>query len=115
MLPKSRRLTTEDFKYIRQSATTSRASVVGTPHLLLRFLKVPAGKEKYAVIVGASAYKKAVSRNLLRRRIYHIIGKHPFPLQKTLIITLKKGALGMTFKELEQELLGAVQQVTRPR
>src|SRR3989338_4589535 len=101
MLPKSRRLKTKDFKNMR------RASSVSAPHMMLRFVKVPTGKEKYAVIVSASAYKKAVSRNLLRRRIYHIIGKHPFPPQNTLTVTIKKGALDLTFKELEQELLEA--------
>src|SRR3989344_8768668 len=107
MLPKSRRLKTEDFKNFRQFTTTPRTQVVNAPHLLLRFFRVPPGKEKFAVIVSASTYKKAVERNLLRRRIYHIIAKHPFQPQKTLTVTVKKGALGVALKELEQEFLEA--------
>lgn len=110
MLPKSRRLKTKDFRDIRQSAATSRAAVINAPHLLLRFLKVPQGEERFAVIVSASSYKKAVERNLLRRRVYHIIAKHPFTPRRTLTVTLKKGALDSTFKELEQEFLTAAMQ-----
>ena len=107
MLPKAKRLTTKDFKQFQ------RTFFVHTPRLTLRCIRVPVGKEKFAVIVSASTYKKAVDRNLLRRRMYHIIAKHPFQPQKTLTVTLKKGALDITFKELEQEVLMAVKQAVR--
>ncbi len=108
MLPKSRRLTTEDFKHLRQGRVTH------TPHFLLRLFPVsPTGLSqagKAAVVVSASTYKKAVDRNLLRRRMYHVIEAHHSLLQgHTLTLTLKKGALDASFRELEQEFITAVQ------
>lgn len=112
MLPKSRRLQTGDFKNLPQ------ARIIHAPHLLLRlFPALPITKGKAAVIVSASTYKKAVDRNLLRRRMYHIIGKHQVLLHgRILTVTLKKGALAAAFKELEEEFLTAIKQqaVRRP-
>ena len=105
MLPKTKRLRTEDFKDLRKART------LHAQHLFIRVTKLAetslsmaAGRA--AVIVAASTYKKAVDRNLLRRRMYHAIAKHPTLLQgSSFTVTLKKGALACSARELEQELL----------
>lgn len=108
MLPKSRRLTTVDFKNLR------RGKAINTPHFLLRLFPAAKGEEKAAVIVSAAAFKKAVHRNLLRRRMYHIIEAHlPLLQGSTLTVTLKKGTLGISFKELEREFFAALEQINR--
>lgn len=108
MLPKSQRLHTEDFKDLRKART------VHAQHLFIRVAALsgngtssPAGRS--AVIVAASTYKKAVDRNLLRRRMYHVIAKHPDVLRgESFTVTLKKGALECTSGELEREFLQAL-------
>ncbi|MDO8594638.1 MAG: ribonuclease P protein component [bacterium] len=102
MLPKSQRLKTGDFKSMRPSRT------VHTPHLLLRVFPAPTGTGKAAVIVSSATYKKAVDRNLLRRRVYRLIQKHHTLLSRgTVTVTVKKGALTLSFGDLERELCGA--------
>ncbi len=99
MLPKSKRLTTEDFKTLKGGRTTH------TPHLILRLSPAPEGVGKFAVVVSSSNYKRAVDRNLLRRRLYSLI-KRLLPLlpKGILTVTCKKGALLATFSELENEV-----------
>lgn len=103
MLPKLKRLKTEDFK------VSLKTDVIHAPHFLLR-LSNGEIHGKAAVIVSSSTYKRAVDRNLLRRRVYDIIGKH-YPLlnERTLKVILKKGALAASFRELEQEFLKAIE------
>ena len=76
------------------------------PHFFIRFCRVSPGNEKVAVIVSSSAYKRAIDRNKLRRRMYHLAVKHSLRLSgRTFTATLKKGALTLPFTELENELL----------
>ena len=104
MLPKARRLTTRDFKSLRRGRT------VNTAHLALRVFPAGAGG-KVSVVVSSSSYKRAVDRNLLRRRLYAIIEAHATKLQgRTLIVTARKGALGIPFSALKEEFLGALGQ-----
>src|SRR3989338_2948304 len=99
MLPKAKRFTTEDFKKMRKMQT------LHAPHFFIRYAPVPAGSEKTAVIVSSGTYKRAVDRNLLRRRMYSLAAKHSTHLGgKALTVTLKKGALDVSFTELEKEL-----------
>ena len=104
MLPKARRLTTRDFKSLRRGRT------VNTAHLALRVFPAGAGG-KVSVVVSSSSYKRAVDLNLLRRRLYAIIEAHTAKLQgRTLIVTARKGALGIPFSALKEEFLGALGQ-----
>ncbi|MSU56120.1 MAG: ribonuclease P protein component [Candidatus Taylorbacteria bacterium] len=99
MLPKAKRFKTEDFKEMRKMHT------VHTPHFFIRFCEVPLGQEKTAVIVSSSTYKKAVDRNKLRRRMYHLVAEHAsLRSGKALSITFKKGALGIPFRDIGAEL-----------
>ncbi|MDO8619886.1 MAG: ribonuclease P protein component [bacterium] len=99
MLPKSKRLTTEDFKKIRGGKT------IHTPHLIVRLTQVPPGLERFAVIVSSSSYKRAVDRNLLRRRVYGALENlSPLPQGCVMTVTCKRGALTATFAGLQSEL-----------
>ena len=99
MLPKRNRFTTEDFKTMRTTRT------LHAPHLFVRIAATSPKKGKAAVIVSSATYKKAVERNLLRRRIYHVIRKHPLLMESAFTVTVKKGARELPFAELESELL----------
>ena len=103
MLPKSQRLTTGDFKKLR----TRKA--IHTPHFLLRLNDTPSHSNKAAVIVSSAVYKRAVDRNLLRRRIYHTLRTRPsLILHKAVTVTVKKGALSIPYKEVEKEIREAL-------
>ncbi len=98
MLAKSRRFKTEDFKKMRKMQT------LHSPHFFIRFCSVLHGEEKTAVIVSSGTYKKAVDRNKLRRRMYHIVAKNKDSIvTKACTVTFKKGALLVPFQELEKE------------
>lgn len=103
MLPKSRRFKTEDFKVFRGTR------VLHTPNLLLRLGISSEKNGKAAVIVSSATYKKAVDRNLLRRRVYSVLEKHPLLLFGRMVTaTVKKGALKASYTTLEKELQGAL-------
>ena len=109
MLPKQNRLRSSDFKKLRG------ASVFHSPHFFIRIVRsVEAGKGRQltahslgraAAVVSTAVAKKAVERNLLRRRIYAILRTHPALLLNGItIIQAKKGAAALSFKEVQSEL-----------
>lgn len=99
MLPKSRRLKTGDFKSLHKARTAH------APHLFIHVAEA-AGAGKAAVVVSSAVCKRAVDRNLLRRRLYHLLRKHDRLVHgKTVVVTLKKGAAAATFQDLEAELV----------
>ncbi|PCI20468.1 ribonuclease P protein component [Candidatus Wolfebacteria bacterium] len=61
---------------------------------------------KYSFIISKKVAKKAVQRNKLKRRGYYIISKNKayIKAQSVLFLFFKKGALDITFKELEDEI-----------
>lgn len=98
MLPKSKRLKTSDFKDFRGSRT------LHSPHFILR-LKEGSPPPRIAAVVSNAVAKKAVDRNRLRRRVYTLLRNHQPPLKAGLLtITAKKGATGLTFEQLRQEI-----------
>ena len=77
-----------------------------SPHFFVR-IKNGASSEgvKVAAVVSARVEKKAVKRNLLRRRMYEALRSHlPTLCGSRLVITAKKGAPALSFKELQSEL-----------
>ena len=101
MLPKSQRLRIADFKKFRG------AQVFHTPHFLLRVKPMEQNtSSRYAAIVSGAISKKAVVRNLLRRRIYSIVEGHRWSSERPhfLTITAKKGTPALSFELLRKEL-----------
>ena len=109
MLPKSKRLTTEDFKKIKGG------KVLHTTHLILRLSVCSKGSEKSAVVISSANYKRAVDRNLLRRRLYTIIETHlALRVGVHLTVTIKKDALANSYSTLEKEFETALIKLVRP-
>lgn len=111
MLSKRKRLRGADFKRFRG------AKVIHTPHFLVRTV-TGASRFGAAAVVSAAVAKKAVTRNLMRRRIYAILErlllqqKQP---QALLSITAKKGAAALSFQGMQDELTPALQQMPEIR
>jgi len=103
MLPKRHRLRSADFKRLRG------ATLLHTPHFLIR-VKPDARRAAAAAVVSVAVAKNAVSRNLLRRRMYAILQKSFLSSAKPalLVVTAKKGAMELTFGELQQELFAGL-------
>lgn len=98
MLPKKKRLKTSDFKEFR-GARTSHSS-----HLIFRS-KEGGPVLRTAAVVSTTVAKTAVARNLLRRRIYEVVGVTKSPSKGGILtITAKKGAPTLSFAELRQEI-----------
>jgi len=62
---------------------------------------------RFSVVTPSSVSKKAVVRNLLKRRCYSIIKKHlnNIKISFNIMIFLKKGADKLKFSDLEKEVI----------
>jgi len=107
MLPKKKRLHTEDFKEFKGSKT------VHTPHFIFRW-KNGVSETRIAAIVATSVAKSAVDRNKLRRRVYEALGAGTavVPQVALISITAKKGASTISFGEIEHEIKEGVTVIT---
>ena len=66
----------------------------------------PSDELKISVVVSKKSYARAVDRNKLKRRVRAIVSKHLKRISSGhLIIFVKKGALKISFKELEKSVL----------
>ncbi|PIQ68336.1 MAG: hypothetical protein COV91_04750 [Candidatus Taylorbacteria bacterium CG11_big_fil_rev_8_21_14_0_20_46_11] len=99
MLPKKKRLHSEDFIGFKGSRT------VHTPHFIFRWKKGETST-RIVAIVATSVAKQAVERNKLRRRVYEATATSTevLPQVSLLSITAKKGASGISFLELTKEI-----------
>ena len=103
MLPKSSRLTQEDFD-------TNRPRIFFRSEIV-DCAKVSLVTQKFACVVSKKTYKRAVDRNLIKRRIFHILyayskntdtnNTQPTP---SLIFYPKKNSLDVTYQALEAEI-----------
>ncbi len=84
MLPRKRRITTALFDTVLEKGFTFYS-----PHFSLRLLKVPGEESRFSVAVSKKVAKKAVVRNLFRRRTRSAIEK--------LLPTLASGYHGIFF------------------
>ena len=108
MLPKSQRLTTEDFKDFRGSSTSHSA------HFLFRVKRAaPPATTRMAAVVSSAVAKTAVMRNLMRRRIYEVLAKEALSSPPPLLITVtaKKGAPALSFQAVRAEIHAALLQM----
>jgi len=116
MLPSKNRLRSADFKGLRG------ARVFHSPHFFIRIARgAETGKGlqpvarplgRAAAVVSSAVAKKAVQRNLLRRRIYAVLRGRPEMLRSGLtIIQAKKGAPALSFAQLQGELSAVFRRV----
>lgn len=101
MLRTTQRISRDSFPEVAKKGRRYSAD-----HLSLTFSPAPEGGG-VSFVVGKAVAKKASDRNLLKRRGYGSIqafgfGSGPFPWKA--IFFYKKGALGLTFKQIEMEI-----------
>lgn len=70
---------------------------------------------RFAVVVGTAASKRAVRRNLVKRRVREILRSHlaEVPPGYDVIVSAKKPAIGASYAALESALLAALAGLTR--
>mgnify|MGYP005704733921 CR=1 FL=1 len=103
MLKKSERLTKKEFdSYFKVGKRYH--------HPLLQLIHVPNDDFRGAAVVGKKIYKRAVDRNLYRRRIYNVLYKlkEQQTLKGVYILILKQPGKGSSFQELESAVVDLV-------
>jgi ribonuclease P protein component len=103
MLKKKLRVSKQIFK-----DAFKKSRIISSPYFLLRYHKnntvIPS---KFSFMVPKTVSKRAVVRNLIKRRCYSIIQKNFKNIKNSyvLIFSLKKGTEKTTYKEIESEIL----------
>src|SRR6476620_3631920 len=103
MLPKKKRVERTIFP-----ETLGRGKSAYSPFLNLKCLKRSDKNEsKFSFVVSKAVAKKAVQRNLLRRRGYSVIKDNQSKIKEsfTCIFFFKKESVSLSFKELEKDIL----------
>jgi len=103
MLKKKERLTKKEFDRFFSSGKRSHSE-------LFSLIYSPTPTFHSAVVVGKKVYKKAVNRNLLRRRLYNIIYRESREknLKGVYIVLAKPAVKGVSFKALREALLATI-------
>ncbi len=101
MMTKELRLKLE--KDIKHAA---HGSVVYGEAIILRYKKTANKNSRFVIVVSAKVSKKAVVRNLLRRRISAILmATEPYmPTKVDCLISLKTNAKDLNFSQLKLEI-----------
>jgi len=71
------------------------------PALVLRVVRSTNGAGRAGFIVAKATAKRAVDRNLLKRRLREIVRAHTLPSGTDLVFVAQRGALSITFAELK--------------
>jgi ribonuclease P protein component len=99
MLPKTKRITTTDFKGIKTRLIYRGAffdvSVATTPTLLTT---------KFACVVSKKRIRRAVDRNKARRKVYSLLSAVETPLPTLVFVYPTKTILKAPFPELQSEI-----------
>ncbi|MBU6389880.1 ribonuclease P protein component [Patescibacteria group bacterium] len=99
MFPKEQRIhKSQDIIWVLRRGVRRSTGVIACS-----FLKKPATLRRVAVIVSTEVSKKAVIRNLLKRRVRSLLRQTPFP-GGDLVVRLRKGAAICTFEQLDTQL-----------
>lgn len=96
MLPKSKRLTKEDFKDSR-------------PKIFFRgeffdIATLPINPSKFACVIAKKTLSRAVDRNTLKRKIFAIVGNSKIKSSYSFIIYPKKTSSTIPYSQLEEEI-----------
>lgn len=97
MLPKSKRLTTEEFKKVIEKGQSFHS-----PFLIIRLLSSPQ-QSRFSVSVPKKVCKNAVDRNKIRRKIYSIISNFDPKLGFDVIVIVKPGFEKLDYREMNDE------------
>ncbi len=102
MLPKKQRLTKKNLAYLFRKGKT-----VGNTHLNIRFMKNTRLFSRFSITVSTKISKKAVERNLIRRRVYEIIRLNlgTLPQKYDIALITKPSILKLNFANLKKTTL----------
>ncbi|HEU4677392.1 MAG TPA: ribonuclease P protein component [Candidatus Paceibacterota bacterium] len=103
MLPKKERLSREDFSRFFSSGKRRNSPALGLVYTPYPSLHV-------SVVVPKKVARRAVDRNVMRRRIYDIVRRHRDEVGATgvFIFLAKAPALRMPFGALRDEVIGLI-------
>lgn len=110
MLPKSERFTKEDFKGKRPKVFF-RSELLDIALLLLKektseLVNSEENKfpQKFACITSKKTFKRAVDRNLIKRRIFNIVKDISITSNFSFVFYPKKGSITTPFSQLHNEI-----------
>ena len=101
MLPQKNKVSRKIFSGLVHKKNTTHGQ-----YLTLRVFQQEKGESRFSFIISKKINKKAVIRNLYKRRAYAIIQKYKNQLLKSFvcIFFFKKEAINLNFKDLEKEI-----------
>ena len=103
MLSKDKKINTQLFKEVLNKGKTHHFT-----YFSVKTLKSPVNenKSKFTIVVSKKIVKKAISRNLIRRRFFNIIKDiyKDFPTPYAFIFFLKKEGKELNYKDLKKEI-----------
>jgi ribonuclease P protein component len=87
-----------------------RGSKIYCKHFLLLVLPSPTSESRLAVAVTTKLEKRAVGRNLIKRRIREIFRQNRsfFVSPYDILVVARRGVQECTFEDYQRELLGAL-------
>jgi ribonuclease P protein component len=86
-----------------------KGTVVSGPLLVLRHLPNPDGATHWGFAVGKRISKKAVERNLIRRRLREAARLLPVAAGHDIVVTARARALSASYGELESGLVALLE------
>ncbi len=96
MLPKAKRLTKEDFNGTRPK--------VFFRHELLDIAQIPHISQKFACVVSKKTCKRAVDRNIIKRRVYTVLQSIIIQQKNSFILYPKRISLTTPYSHLDKEI-----------
>ncbi len=110
MLKKAYRITkNKDFQRILKN----RGNFLNNPFFLIKFIKNNKKNSRFGFVVSAKVSKKAVSRNLLKRRMREIIRLNLTRISPgyDIVFILKKDALVLKYSDLKKNVLNSLKKI----
>ncbi len=92
---------------------SARGASRHSPFFTIRVLRGPGtGESRYAVVVSKKVSKKAVTRNLLKRRTLAALRECPLPFPAAIVVFLKREAHDLPYEDLKRELGSLLSKLT---
>jgi ribonuclease P protein component len=96
MLPKSKRFTKEDFQGKRPKVFF-RSDILDIAGLTLP-------SQKFACVTSKKTLRRAVDRNLIKRRIFGVVSEVSKPTDVSFVFYPKKGSSTIPYSQLREEI-----------
>ncbi len=99
MLKKNQRLKRNEFEILLK-----KGKRIHNKHFVLTYIN--ANETKCGVVVSKKISKKATDRNLIRRRVYSILGENMVLIEnKHVSVSVKKSVLDIKYTNLEKSII----------